>query len=88
MGYQPMTQAMQQAAMGMDYGQLLQRPQEQMMNMYTNLGLGGLGTEVNMSNIMGNAFGNMITAGSGMLGGLGGAIDEAGGLASFFKDLF
>lgn len=87
-GYQPMNQLMQQGAMGMDYGQLLQRPQENMLNLYSNLGLGGLGTEVNMSNIMGNAFGNMIGAGAGMLGGLGGAVDDAGGIAGFFKSIF
>lgn len=74
-GYSPMDQAMQQAGMGMNFGQLLQRPQENMLQYYTNLGLGGLGSEVNMSNIMGNAFGNMIDVGSGLLGGLGGFLD-------------
>lgn len=77
-GYQPMNQLMQQGAMGMDMGQLLQRPQENMLQYYTNLGLGGLGTEVNMSNIMGNAFGNMIGAGQGLFSGLGGSVDEMG----------
>ena len=87
-GYTPMQQAQQQAAMGMDYGRLLQDPRNNMMNMYTNLGLGGLGTEVNMSNIMGNAFGNMIGAGQGMLGGIGGAVDDAGGWADLLKNIF
>ena len=75
-GYEPMNQAMQQGAMGMDYQQLLQRPQENMLNAYTSLGLGGLGANVNMNNIAGNAFGNMVGAGSGMLGGIGGGIDS------------
>lgn len=87
-GYQPFQQQLQQAALGMDYGQLLQRPQENMLQAYTNLGLGGLGTEVNMSNIMGNAFGNMVSAGAGMLGGLGGAVDDAGSWGKWLEGIF
>jgi hypothetical protein len=65
--------------------------QEMMMNrlgMLGDLGLGGLGTELNYSNIMGNLLGQAIPGLASAAGGVGGAIDDGGGLWESIKGLF
>jgi hypothetical protein len=67
-------------------GQQLQSQADQnMAQMMAELGLGGIGTELNYSNLENTAFGQMIGAGAGMLGGVGGAIDEEGGLMALLS---
>jgi hypothetical protein len=46
------------------------------MQMLNQLGLGGLGTEVNYSNIMGNLLGQAIPGLAGAASGVGGAVDS------------
>ena len=56
--------------------------------MLGDLGLGGLGTELNYSNIMSNLLGQAVPALAGAAGGLGGQMDQAGGMFDFIKNIF
>ena len=70
-------------------GQQLQSQSDQnMAQMLAELGLGGIGTQLNYSNLETDAFGNMIGVGSGMLSGIGGAADDAGGFMKLLQEIF
>ena len=57
--------------------------------MLAELGLGQMGTELNYSNLQGNAFGDMIGGLGAMAGGIGSSIDgTSGGLIDFLKNMF
>ncbi len=86
--YQPWQQQQGQAGLGSNQAELSQRGQLEGTNLWSQLGLGGLTAETNYSNIEGNAFGNLITALSSMAGGVGGGIDDAGGLMDFLGSIF
>ena len=76
-GYRPTDYLFQQAKLGQGYDQLGQTTDLNRLKMLTELGLGGLGTDVNYSNIQGNMIGNAM----GMLGPLVGGLGDAAGNA-------
>lgn len=55
--------------------------------MLTDLGLGGLGTELNYSNVMANLLGQAIPGLAGAASGIGGVLDDQGGLGGLFEKL-
>ena len=85
--YAPWQQQMQQAGMGQNAAQMQQQGQLEGANMWSQLGLGGLTADTNYSNIQGNAFGNMISALGSVGSGIGGAIDDQGGLMSILQNM-
>jgi hypothetical protein len=87
----PMQQLQGLGGMGLNNAQLMQNAQMNNANLYAQLGLGGITADTNYGNMLGNAFGNMVTAGSGLLGGIGGRMDQAGGIGGVWdmiKGLF
>ena len=70
---------------GLQGQQLQSQADQNMAQMMAELGLGGIGTELNYSNLENDAFGNMIGAGAGMLSGVGGAMDKEGGLMALLR---
>lgn len=75
--------------LGAQTQQLQSQSDQNMAQILSELGLGGIGTELNYSNLENKAFGQLVQAGSGMLGGVGRDIDGSeGGLMSWLTDLF
>lgn len=85
--YIPTDKLMNQAKVGFDQQQLMQNQQMQNQNLMAEMGLGGMNMNMNYDNIMSNMYGNAINAGVGMMGGLGGAVDQDGWLGTL-KNIF
>lgn len=73
--YAPHEMLMKNAGYGINLNELQQRSDLSTQGLLAQLGLGQMTGEANLSNIMGNAFGNMVMGGSSMLGGVGGLLD-------------
>ena len=78
---------LKQGAMGQGYDKMGLETMMNRVKMMGDLGLGGLGTELNYSNIMSNLLGQAIPGLAGAAGGLGGKIDDAGGFFDFLKGI-
>lgn len=74
-GYDPLNALMGTGKMGMADAEMQQRGQLSGADMWTQLGLGGVTADQNFRNIQANMFGDMIGAGSNMLGGIGAGMD-------------
>ncbi len=86
--YLPYKNLMGLTGQGLGNQELGQQTDMNRANLLSQLGLGGLGTEVNYSNIMGNAFGNAVGGLSQMARGVGGDIDATGkGIWEWIKGL-
>ena len=69
--YTPQAQLAQLAQAGLNNQQLANDMARERASLWTQLGLGGLSSNVNYDNIKGNAFGDMIQAGTGLAQGAG-----------------
>ena len=74
--YMPQAQLANMGNFGINNQQLNNDMTREQASLWSQLGLGGLSTNVNYDNIKGNAFGNMIKAGSGLASGLGNSFGE------------
>lgn len=72
-GWKPYDQMRADQGLGLNFGQLAQHGQLQGANLLAQLGLGGIGTQVNLENIRGGMFGDMIKALAPVAGGIGDA---------------
>ena len=86
--YIPGEMLMKQAGYGNQLSELGQRNQLQTQDLLAQMALGQMTGNINLSNIMGNAFGNMVQGGSGLLSGFGSMIDDSGGLLDFGKEIY
>lgn len=74
--YLPQAQLTSLGTHGINNQQLVNDMVREQAGLWTQLGLGGLTTNVNYDNIKGNAFGDMITASSALASGAGDLISE------------
>jgi len=75
--YLPQKNLQAQAGIGTNLKQLQDAMQIENAGMFAQLGLGGIGTDLNYSNLEGQAFGDMIAGGSNVAQGAGDWISDA-----------
>lgn len=85
--YLPMEMLLKQQMQGLGGSEMYGQSGQNLAQMLADLGLGEIGTKLNYGNLETDAFSNMINAAGSLAGGVGGAIDDGGGLLATLRNL-
>jgi len=75
--YLPMNNLQQLGGLGINANNIMNQANQAQNSLWTDLGLGGITANTNYENIAGKAFGDMITAGSGLASSAGNAFGDS-----------